>query len=381
MQMIGKTFVRQTRLRELFTSWDKTEWLPVIVIVVLGTALRIWSPAMRSELWYDEAYSLTVARQSFGRMAHLPLVGGDTNPPLYTGLLHFWLKLGGSDTHVKLFSPLFGVASIPALYFLAKLAAGGGAGLLSCSLLATSESAIIYGVEAQPYALFLFLSILSTYLLLRAFGEGGLGNGQRPALVRPWPRYSILSCLFVYTHWIGLLVIPAQPPAPVIYGRSPTQTLRLYAPALLVARCCCLPLRPFLWSQIKLQNAVGGFSRPGNPSWHCLVNLASFLAGGKNLLVLTPAISASALVGRKKTIEEASNIKPHLIFFTGYLLLPIIVTCTVSFLLTDYSFFVPRYFLPFITAVYILLTLALERIGRKLVIAFLSIFILFPVSP
>jgi uncharacterized membrane protein len=312
-------------------------------------------------------------------MAHLLLVGGDTNPPLYTVLLYFWLNLGGSDIHVKLFSLLFGVASIPALYFLAKLVAGRGAGLLSCSLLATSESAIIYSVEARPYALFLLLSILSTYLLLLALKEGGLEEGQRSASVRLWTCYSIVSCLLIYTHWFGLLVILAQTPALVIYSRRPTQTLRLYAPALLATGCCCLPLVPFLRNQIRLQNAVGGFSWPGNPSWHSLVNLASFLAGGKNLLFLTPAIFALALIRRKKAIEEVGDTRTHLIFFTGYLLLPIIVVCTVSLLLTDYSFFVPRYFLPFAIAVYMLLALALERVERKLAMVFLLIFISFPV--
>lgn len=312
-------------------------------------------------------------------MMHLLLVGGDTNPPLYTVLLHFWLKLDGSDTQVKLFSLLFGVASIPALYFLVKLVAGRTVGLLSCLLFATSESAIIYSVEARPYSLFLFLSILSTYLLLLAFKEGELEKGQRPALVRLWTCYSIVGCLLVYTHWFGLLVILVQTPTLAIYSSHPTQTLRLYVPALLAIGCCCLPLAPFLWNQIMLQKAVGGFSWPGTPSWHSLVDLASFLAGGKNLLALTPAIFTLAFIGRKKTIEEASNTKAHLIFFTGYLLLPILVICTVSLLLTNYSFFVPRYFLPFITAVHVLLALALERVERKLAIVFLLIFILFPV--
>ncbi|MFP5261573.1 MAG: glycosyltransferase family 39 protein [Blastocatellia bacterium] len=333
---------------------------------------------MRSDLWYDEAYSLTVARQSFGRMMHLLLVGGDTNPPLYTLSLHFWLKFGGSDIHVKLFSLLFGVASIPTFYFLARLVAGRSAGLLSCLLLATSESAIIYSVEARPYALFLLLSILSTYLLLLALKEGEKERGRRPAPVRLWTCYSIVSCLLIYTHWFGLLVILVQTPALVIYSRRPTQALRLYAPALLATGCCCVPLAPFLRNQIKLQNAVGGFYWPGNPSWHSLVNLASFLAGGKNLLFLTPAIFTLALAGRKKTSEEVGNNKNHLVFFAGYLLLPIIVICTASLLLTDYSFFVPRYFLPFVIAVYMLLALALARVGRKLAVVFLSVFILFP---
>jgi hypothetical protein len=107
MQIIAKQLVRQIRFPGLSGLCGRAEWLPVTVVITLGTALRIWSPAMRSELWYDEAYSLTVARQSFGRMAHLLLVGGDTNPPLYTGSRFLYeVKAGMSQNRYLPGNPL-----------------------------------------------------------------------------------------------------------------------------------------------------------------------------------------------------------------------------------------------------------------------------------
>ena len=107
------------------------EWLPVAAIVALGVALRWWSPAMKSDLWYDEVCSYTVAGRPFCSMMHTLYLGADTNPPLYTILLHFWLKLGASDTHVKVFSLLFATASIWVVYLLAKRLFGRRVGLIS----------------------------------------------------------------------------------------------------------------------------------------------------------------------------------------------------------------------------------------------------------
>lgn len=73
---------------------------------------------MRSDLWYDEVYSYRTACLPFRQMLHSLLLGGDTNPPLYTLLLHFWLKLSHSDTHIKTLSLVFGLASIAVMYLL-----------------------------------------------------------------------------------------------------------------------------------------------------------------------------------------------------------------------------------------------------------------------
>ena len=90
----------------------KAEWLGLSGVIALGAALRWWSHAMKSDLWYDEMYSYLVAGREFSSMMNILYSGADTNPPLYTLLLHYWLKLGTSDTHVKCLSLLFAIASI-----------------------------------------------------------------------------------------------------------------------------------------------------------------------------------------------------------------------------------------------------------------------------
>ena len=362
------------------------EWLQVAAIITLGAALRIWSPAMRADLWYDETYSLIVAQRPLGQMMHLLLVGGDTNPPLYTILLHFWLKLGDSDLCVKLLSLTFGVASLGATYVLGKRVGGKAIGLLCCLLLATSESAITYSVEARPYALFLFLSVLSTHCLLIALDRNDGGESRRNAHTGPWICYAASSCLLVYTHWFGLLVLVVQIVALLVHRPLAIRTVQDYVLALAAVMFLGAPLISFLRNQVRLQNEVGGFSWPGPPHWHSLVDVISFLAGGRNLLFIVAAVIGWNLLrhgGRFRpgggALLRALRARPRLVFFAGYFVIPVVLVASISSLLPNYSFFVPRYFLPFTIGIHVLLAHLLTRLRRPLAYLLLLAFVFAPV--
>lgn len=355
----------------------RTEWLILIAIVGLGVALRWWSPAMRSDFWYDEMYSYMIARQPFADMMHSLLLGGDANPPLYTFVLHFWLKLGDSDTQAKLLSLLFGTAAIPAIYLLAKRIGDRWTGLLAALLLATSQAAISYSVEARAYAIFLCLSLLSTYFLLSIFGKAA---AQASVQFKWFAGYVTVTALVIYTHWFGLLLLAVQATALVIYYHAARRILGRYILSLIAIGVCCLPLTPFLWNQIARREAAGGFLWPGRPGLRSLYDLAAFLFGGQNLLVLAGVIFVLAYLSqRKRPHREANHFRRHLVFFSGYFVLPIAVVFAMSKLLTRYSFFVPRYFLPFVAGVIILIALALVRIERRVAIVCALAFVLFPV--
>jgi uncharacterized membrane protein len=169
-------------------------WLSAII--ALGIGLRLWSPGMRSDLWFDEVYSYGIAQQSVRQMMQSLLLGGDAHPPLYILLLHFWLKLGDSDANAKLLSLLFGIIAIPVLYLLSKGIADQKTGVLSALVLASSQTAITYSVEARCYSLLMFLSVLSIHLLLSAFRDGVRqgGNGPRQTWRLVSYSFSSLTC-------------------------------------------------------------------------------------------------------------------------------------------------------------------------------------------
>jgi 4-amino-4-deoxy-L-arabinose transferase-like glycosyltransferase len=352
--------------------------LSVPALLVLGAALRWWSPAMKSDLWYDETYSYNVAARPFRTMMAILYRGADTNPPLYTLLLHFWIKFGHSDVHVKLFSLLFGTASIAIFYILSKRIAGRRAALVSCLLFAASQPVITYAVEARPYALFLFLSLLSTHFLLTAL-EQGRPQRSSSRLAYPWLGYAVASVLVIYTHWFGLLLVLVQLSAFVVYPPHFRQRVRPYVFSLLAIAFCCAPLGPFLWNQVSLQNAVGGYSWPGKPGLRSLGDLAAFLAGGKNLLlVIVVVLVLTYRAKRRRSLEAPPGIHSHASFFIVYLILPVAVVFVTSNLLSSNSFFVHRYFLPFIIGGHILIGFCLSRIDRRAMLILLLGFVAAP---
>src|SRR5262249_17399667 len=153
---------------------------------------------------------------------------------------------------------------------------------LAALLLAVSPAAIVYSGQARSYALFFFLSLLSTYLLLSIILFVN-ASGQRSSRALNWARcagYVLVTSLTVYTHWFGLLLIAVQTIALVIYRPSRERVLQVIS-SLAVVGLCCLPLIPFYRNQVALRRAAGGFLWPGRPGFHSVVNLASFLFGGQ----------------------------------------------------------------------------------------------------
>lgn len=377
IERASEVWTKRTGIQVIVKS--KGEWLLVAAIVALGTVFRLWSPKMGADLWYDEVFSLIIAQQPLGEMLHRLYLGGDTMPPLYTVLLHLWMKLGASDAHVKFLSLVFGVASIFAIYLLARQAAGKLAGVASCLLLAVSPLAIYYSIEARPYAIFLFFSLISNYFFVSAIQKDQVEEGDSSRLKMMPAGYWISTTLAIYSHWFGLLLPLTHAVGVIIYQPFSRRMIRRHILTLIGIGCCCLPLLPFLWKQIRLQAAVGESSWPGRPGLRSLFDIALLTTGGQSLLALTAAFFLIAYVGENHhTIQEKRVLKRNNIFFAAYTFLPVIAVYTTSMLTSHYMFFVPRYFLPFLVGLYVLVGLAASRIERKMAVVWVFVFGLVP---
>ena len=355
-----------------------SDYPALTAILLLAMALRWWSPALMSDLWYDEIFSLAVAQQPFGQMMHL-LTGAESNPPLYFVMLHFWLKLGDSDLHAQLFSLLFAPASVVAMYRLASLIGSRQVSLLACLLFAVSQSTINYSVEVRHYSLFLFLSILSTYYFLSIILRSDLESELLSRTLAVWAKYSIATTLVIYTHWFGLLLPLIHILGLVIYRRRQPNLYLQFVLSLLAVGVLCLPLILFLWGQVRLQESIGGFSWAEKPNWHSLVTVISFLAGGKNLAVLAVMIFLIVYLSNKRQRGGDKTFLRHVCFFGSYILMPLVTVGIGSQVLARYSLFVPRYFLPFTVGVCVLLSLSLLRVDKRIALFSIVLFIAYPV--
>ena len=138
-------------------------------VVVVGVALRLTT---RSELWLDEALSVSIASLPIGDL--LEALRHDGHPPLYYLLLNGWMGVfGDGNEAVRSLSLVCSLANLPLLWLAAREHAGRIAAWAALLLLASSPFAIRYATEARMYAL---VSLLVTV--------GWLGRGSRRALPR-----------------------------------------------------------------------------------------------------------------------------------------------------------------------------------------------------
>lgn len=173
----------------------------LVLVTLLALGLRFYRLDGQS-LWYDEAFSVYLARMDMGEIT--TRTAADIQPPLYYYLLHGWIQLfGDSEFAVRSLSALLGILSVPLAYLLAeRLFQNRLAGLLAALLLAISPLHIWYGQETRMYTLLTFLGMLSSYFLLLSMCTSG--RGQR---IGWWVAYTLTSIAAVYTHYFAFFLL------------------------------------------------------------------------------------------------------------------------------------------------------------------------------
>ena len=111
---------------------------------------------------------------------------------------------------MRVVSVAFAVASLPLVALLGVRLVGRRVALIATALVAASWVFLFHAVYARMYSLFLFLSLLSYVLLLRALDRGG----------RNWVPWGAAILLAVAAHPYGALVLAAQAAAVVVTRRD-----------------------------------------------------------------------------------------------------------------------------------------------------------------
>ncbi len=171
----------------------------ILVLILVGAALLRFYALSAESFWFDETYSVWVARHSVAW--HIALSTQRIFPPLYYLCLHFWLALGSSEFVVRSLSVWVGLASVGAIYLLAKQLFDVRVGLLSAFLLAISPLHIWYSQEARMYILVAALGLCSAYSMLLALQKGRL---------RHWLAYVSCTALLMNAHYFAIFLVPFQ---------------------------------------------------------------------------------------------------------------------------------------------------------------------------
>src|ERR1017187_10485149 len=180
-------------------AWTLVSAFTLTLLAAGGTALRFLFLA-RKPFWFDEAFSVEVARLSWYDFIRL-LWWREANMSLYYVLLRGWLHLGSSPFFIRSLSVLFSLATLPAIFWLGCKLFDRRVGLIAVALMSCNAYHIRYAQEARSYSLFVLLATLSSGFFVACLRE--------PSRRNRW-SYILASILAVYAHFYALLLIAAQ---------------------------------------------------------------------------------------------------------------------------------------------------------------------------
>ncbi len=327
---------------------DRRDALACVLLVGLALAVRL--VGVNGGLWLDEINGLMDwMRPSFGEI--LTDWKGDGQHPLYALLAHASLVILGEEAWtVRLPAVLFGVATIPLLYALARHAGSRLEAVLAATLLAVSYHHVWFSQNARGYTTLTFFVLLATYCLVRALTDWRTrwfaGWGVAIAL----GAYTHLTVAFpAIAHVLVMLTV-------LLAGRTRPEARARWRPAAIGA-AIALGATLLLYAPILGEVVWWFLYRPSNfegistPSWalaEAVRVLRQGIAGVAGALIGVIALAAGGAVMLAGAASFARQSRTVLALFT----LPAILTFAGTLIVRGTMY--PRFFfyvLPFLVLI------------------------------
>ncbi len=294
--------------------------LPIAAALVVG-GYRLGGPS----LWRDEAYTLEVARRSFGQIFSLLLHVDAVHGPYYLGMHVVVSALGTSEAALRLPSLIATSLAAGALAALGRrlaqaseLPAPSVTGLLAGLLYVAAPQTTYYAQDARPYGLVTLFAVAATYLLLVAMqrgSEGGRGGGWA------WAAYAAAIVLTGVASLFALLILAAHG-VTLLRARDRARWLPWLASAVVAV----VVLGPLLVLGYGQDRTLSWVVRPGVGSVRLLVTQ---FAGSSALI---PLVAALAVCGIASGLgAEARRLKVTVVTVAlPWLVLPPLILLAVS---------------------------------------------------
>ena len=229
------------------------------------------------------------------------MLAGDSSPPLYSWLLHVWIRIAGeSEAAVRLPSVLLGAALIAATAVLAYRLAGSRGAIAAAWLVAVTPMAVQFSQQARMYMLLPLLAVVATERLVVYLKDGPTGALVAHAM-------ALAGCFL--THNWGLLLLPGFLAA---VATGPRERRGAWGVAASLAVLSWLPWLPTLRQQMEgssyrfiaapgprpllllpwrtLRLFAAGVGDPGEQAKTLLPEPAAFLAAATWIVVLGAAL-------------------------------------------------------------------------------------------
>ena len=324
----------------LSAGWP--HWVTLFLLLIAAAGTRFYCLACKP-FWFDEAFSVEVARINWRNFLHL-MWWREANMSLYYLFLRIWLFFGHSPFFIRSLSAVISIATLPAIYWVSRLLYNRRVALIAAALFAFNAYSIRYAQEARSYALFVLLATLSSGFFISL-----VMSSTRYA----WRAYVAVSTLAVYAHFYALLLIGGQWlflrwagfPASTS-EESDEQVLRQLRKAWLTIGIAVLPLLVFV-----AKTGAGPIKWISRPGIRELWSFASDFTNGLPLVFLAACLLALIPARNYLFVRRGAFESWRVHFLTLWLLFPIVLTILLSF---ARPVFLPRYMIFCIPALLIL---------------------------
>ena len=319
------------------TRKDHTFWVVLISTALAAGVMSLWI-GLRQSVWFDEAYSILLAKQPIGELLRLTAL--DTHPPLYYVLLKGWAGLfGWSELSLRLASVGSLVLTIVVAGLLLARLFGRKIALGVLPLLALAPLVLRYGFEIRMYADAMLVGMAATYVLVRAVQA-------TQAAHRNWwlVAYALLVVTGVYllyylaflwiAHVVWLLVI-------TIRKRKPWQSLVPYVVSYVGAAVLFVPWLPTFISQ----TSNGALAPIGSPlNLEQLIGITTFnllyqplwkVGIGLTVLMIAVAVALAWLIPRAKRGLKGKG--DEVLLLALYIGVPIVLLTGISLASSKYT--------------------------------------------
>ena len=332
-----------------------TPELAVLLLVVVGAALRLWNLEGLGDFDFDEVAAVWYARagllEIMADVARAPF----EHPPLYYMALHVWIGwFGESEPIARAFSIPFGLLLIPATYRLARCYVAPWPAVIAAVLVTASPLLIFFSREARMYAPAALFAVLSLWLFERA-----MRSGRR----RDWAGVGVCVAAGSYIDFTVAIAVAAMVLALPWHWRRRRRRVLVFVAVGVVSMAV---LVPWLILARGLHDSLPAFGTGdlgpgllieiGRTAWLDLLvgieevrsgRLSTAFAGGAGVLV-------------------AGGIGVTLVRRRGGLMLAYVgaVAAFLALLLVFDKPYQPRYLLPAIPAIGVLVAVAFDAVPR-----------------
>jgi len=315
------------------------------VSVFANTSLRL-----------DEAQSLFQTNRDVPGM--LNLIAQDVHVPFYHTLLHFWQILFGQDIFVaRMMSLVFFIGTILMTYVLATYALGRrSVGLFAALLVTISPFMNWYGSEARMYTMLAFMTVLHVYFFVKILRAGGTNN---------WILWTLTAIMGLYTHYFFVFVLLSEFIAMLILrkkfaGQHPIRSIVIYGA---IAGASLLPWLLYVYGLGLASNTQPALGVPS--AGDLFDTYTQFIFGFQvpaiNTLIVSlwPVLVLLAFFALQRTRKK---IPSEVMLFVLLATIPVLSAFIIS--VTIRPFYLSRYLIVALPALFIFIAWILTRYRR-----------------